>query len=140
MTDVAGSVNGLKQRVSTLGGVVDQSTISVRDERDSALVSLRLFRSDFDAVLASVEGMGELRSKELRQGTDAVGGEIAPAQGPGSRPGSRIEVNFIEDGGSSDTGLMLAVIGAAAGGVTLAALLGFLFFAVYRAGRRGGQA
>ncbi|MCH7713165.1 MAG: DUF4349 domain-containing protein [Chloroflexi bacterium] len=138
--DVMGSVNALKQRVSTLGGVIDQSTITVRGERDSAFLSLRVFRTDFDSVLASVEGLGDLRNKVLKQGMTALGGAEAGAQGPGSEPGSRIEVDFVEDGGSSNTGLILAVIGASAGGLTLVALLGFLFFAVYRAGRRGVQA
>ena len=101
----------------------------------SAFLSLRVFRSDFYAALASVEGRRKLRSKELRQGMTTTGGATAGAQEPDSRPGSRIEVDFVEDVGWSNTGLMLTVA-ASVGGVALVALLGFLFYLVYRAGRR----
>ena len=129
-----GSVNDLKQWISALGGVTDQSDITVRGERNSAFLSLRVFRSDFAAVLASVEGQGKLRNKVLREGATATGAGKTDAQ----EPGARIEVNFVEDGGSSNTGLILAIIAAAAGGVSLVVFVGFPFFAVYRAGRRGG--
>ena len=132
VTDVPGSVEDLKQRVSTLGGVTDQSDISVREDRDSAFLSLRVYRSDFTPLLASIEGQGKLRSKLLRQAADAADGDAADPQ----EPDSVIDVNFLEEGGPSETGLILAVIGAGAGGVILVALVGFLFFAVYRAGRR----
>ncbi len=109
----------------------------------SAFLSLRVFRSDFYAVLASVEGRRKLRSKELRQGMTTAGGATAGTQEPdsrhGSRPDSRIEIDFVEDGGWSNTGLMLAVA-APVGVVALAALLGFLFFLVYRTGLRGSLA
>ena len=105
----------------------------------SAFLSLRVFRSDFYAVLASVEGRRKLRSKELRQGMTTAGGATAVGQEPDSRPGSRIEIDFVEDGGWSNTGLMLAVA-APVGVVALAALLGFLFFLVYRTGLRGSLA
>ena len=96
-------------------------------------MTLRVFSKDFEQVLSSVEAQGKVRAKEIRERTAPVEGEATPPE----KPDARIDVSFAEKE-SSVVGRVIA-IGAPVGAAALVALLGFLFFVTYRAGRRRGS-
>ena len=133
-SDVTGSVEEIKALVAILEGVLDGVFMSVRDGREKAEMSLRVFSADFDRALASIEDLGEVRSKELRESTSPAEGESEPAE----EPDALIMVSLIEKADSSSTGLIVAIV-APIGGVGLAVLLGILFYLAFRLGRRQGR-
>ena len=110
---------------------MQNSVVITKANGDSSRISIAVVRTILFILVAATLCMPAWSAQAVVRIVDQTGTEI---------PGSRIEVNFVEDGGSSNTGLILAVIGASAGGLTLVTLLGFVFFAVYLAGRRGGLA
>ena len=127
-SDVAGRVDEVKALVSGMNGATDQVFISVQDGRQRASISIRVFTANFGQAMSSLEGMGEVRTKELREGTTPGDGEETPPK----KPDARIAVSFQEEE-PSETGLVVAVL-ASIGGV-LVALLGGVFFLAYRMGR-----
>ncbi|MEE9199025.1 MAG: DUF4349 domain-containing protein [Dehalococcoidia bacterium] len=131
VSDVTGSVEEIKALVSTLDGVVDQVILSIRDGKEKADISLRVFASDFSRALASIEGQGDVQSKELREGKALVGDETAPAE----EPDARVSLALTEKAESSNTGLIVAIV-APIGGVALALVLGALAYLAYWLGRR----
>ena len=135
VSDVTGSVDEIKALVSTLDGSVDGVFLSVRDGREKAEVALRVFTSDFERAVRSIEGQGEVRSKELQQRTVSAESETEPAE----EPDAHIFVSLIEGEKSSSTGLIVAIV-APIGGVGLALILGSLFYLTYRMGGRKGSA
>ena len=132
-SDVTGSVEEIKALVATLDGIVDGVFISLRDGTERAEVTLRVFPLDFERALASIEGLGELQSKELREGSSPVEGETKPEE-----PNARIALSLVEKVGTSSTGLLVAIV-APIGGVGLAVLLGALLYLTFRLGRRRGR-
>ena len=94
-------------------------------------MSLRIFPSDFEQTLSSLERQGEVVSKELREGEGLAEGEVAIRE----EPDARINVALFKVTDSSNTGLIIA-IAAPTGGVGLALALGLLVYAAYRVGRR----
>jgi hypothetical protein len=129
-SDVTSSVNEVKNLVSTLGGEVDQVFLLVQDGRERANISFRVFPKDFAQAVAFLESQGEVRSKELREGTGPVEGDAAQPEDPNAR----IDVSLIEKE-PSDSGLIIP-IAAPVGGVVVAVVLGVLFYRTYQAGRR----
>ena len=129
-SDVTSSVNEVKNLVSTLGGEVDQVFLLVQDGRERANISFWVFPKDFAQAVAFLESQGEVRSKELREGTGPIEGDAAQPE----EPNARIDVSLVETE-PSDTWLIIA-IAASIGGVMLAAVLGVLFYLTYQAGRR----
>ena len=131
VSKVTASVDEIKSLVSSLNGEVDRVILSVRDGEESANVSLRIFPSDFEQTLASLERQGDVVSKELREGKDFSDSEVATRE----EPDARIDVALFKAPDSSNTGLIIA-IAAPTGGVGLALVLGLLVYAAYRVGRR----
>ena len=127
--DVEDSVAEVKKFLLGLNGSLDNVFLSVNDGGESAEVSLRVFSPDFERTLATLERQGRVRSKELREGRSPTNGETP------EEPDARINVSFIKETGSSNTGLIVS-IAAPIGGVVLASLLGSLFYLTYRMGRR----
>ena len=134
VSKVTASVDDIKSLVSSLNGEVDRVILSVQDGEESANVSLRIFPSDFEQTLASLERQGNVVSKELREGKDPSAG------GPMTReePDARIDVALFKALDSSNTGLIIA-IAAPTGGVGLALVLGLLVYVAYRVGRRRAE-
>ncbi len=130
VSDVSGSVAEVKSLVSTVDGALDQVFVSVRNGKERADVTLRVFSRDFAQVLSSIEAQGKVRSKEVQEGKTPAEGEATPSE----KPDARLTVSFAE----KESLLMgrLIAIGAPVGG---AALLGFLFYLAYRTGRRRGS-
>ncbi|MBI3953491.1 MAG: DUF4349 domain-containing protein, partial [Chloroflexi bacterium] len=90
--DVAGSVEAIKALVAGLGGVVDRASLSVKDGKETARLSLRVFGAQFDQALRSLEGQGKVSSKEVQEGKAPKDGEAARPK----EPDARIEVSLAE--------------------------------------------
>ena len=127
-SEVSARVTEIKNKVASLEGMIDRAFLSVRDGRERADISLRVFPEDFDETMKFLEDTGVVRSKEVREGA-------APREGEAARPkepNAGISISLLEPEESSNTGLIIA-IAAPIGGILLAALLGFVS---YRIGRR----
>ncbi|MDO8689361.1 MAG: DUF4349 domain-containing protein, partial [Dehalococcoidia bacterium] len=127
--DVSGSVARVRSLVAGKGEI-DQVYLSVQNGKERAELTLRVFSKEFGGVLASVEGLGKVKSKEVREG--ATGDADAK---PSEKPDAYLAVSLVEE--ESSLVRRIIVIGAPIAGVVLVALLAYLF---YRAGRRRGLA
>lgn len=127
-SEVSARVTEIKNKVASLDGMIDRAFLSVRDGRERADISLRVFPEDFDETMKFLEETGVVRSKEVREGAAPREGETARAE----EPNAQISISLVEPEESSNTGLIIA-IAAPIGGILLAALLGFVS---YRIGRR----
>jgi hypothetical protein len=93
-----------------------------------------VFTSDFQQALDFLERLGQVQSKEVREGTTPVDEKTARAK----EPDARIDMSFREVE-SSKIKLTVA-IAAPLGGIALTVLLGFLYYLAYSAGRRRAPA
>ncbi|MEE9285364.1 MAG: DUF4349 domain-containing protein, partial [Dehalococcoidia bacterium] len=98
--DVSGAVNEIKALVARLEGAVDSVFLTVRGGDETAELSFRVFRPDFDQALASLEELGELQRKEVREGQTPAGGDAR-----GRKPDAPVQVSLavLQDSGSSNT-------------------------------------
>ena len=113
---VTASVDEVKALVATLNGKVDRVFLSVKDGRERANVSVRVFATDFPAALAAVEDEGKLLQKELREGK-------APEQAVPPRadePDAPITITFIQ---REPARMLLYAIGAL---VLVGVMVGYL--------------
>ena len=133
VSDVSRSVEGIKALVSGVGGELDRVFVAMRDGEERSDMTLRVFSTNFEEVLSSVEAQGKVRAKEIRETTALVEGKATPLE----EPDARIDISFVEKE-SSVVGRIIA-IAAPVGGVALVALLGLLFYVAYSAGRRRGS-
>lgn len=133
VSDVGGTVESVKALTASLNGEIDRVFLSMRDGKEQAGLSLRVFTGQFQQAVDSLEGQGEVKSKELVEGTAPPGGSTAPSE----KPQAGIDLSLIEKEDSVNVGLIAAIAGPL-GGIALAVLLGLLFFTVYRAGSRMG--
>ena len=131
VSNVSGTVDAIKKLMSDLGGMMDQSTLSVQEGDDSAFLSFRVDRDDFQFALKSIEGQGSVQLKELQERSEPPDGENRFPD----EPNARIDVSLVEDT-SSKTGLIVAI--AAPSAVAFSVLLAALFYLTYRAGGRRG--
>jgi len=131
VSDVTGSVDEVKALVSALDGVLDRVFLSLRDGKEQADLSLRVFTPDFKQGMDSIERVGDVQIKELRETTNPMDGEATRAEDPDAR----INVSFVEETGSSNTKLIVSIV-APIGGVAIAGVFGFLFYLTYRVGRQ----
>ena len=134
VANVAVAAREVRSLTSSIGGLVDESFLSARDGSETAVLSLRVFSRNFEQAMATIEGQGKVRSKDVWEGTTPRDAEPEPPK----EPDARIGVSFVEEASPWTTGRIVA-IAAPIGGVALAVLLGFLFYLTYRAERRGGS-
>ena len=125
-SDVGASVATIKAVVVQVEGEVDRVFTSIEDGRQSALMTVRVFAKDFELLVAAVEDQGGLVSKKISEGK--------AGNGDAEEPGSRLDIAFQEKE-SSTLGRNLAIF-TPLGGVGLIAVLGFMFYGVYRMGVR----
>jgi hypothetical protein len=127
--DVDATVATVKGLVSSVNGELDQVNISVNDGKETASLSLRVFRADFDRVMASIERQGKTRQKDVQEGITPNGAQTETT----NKPDAPISLTLIETGthGFWTSGNIKVV--SITGGVVFAALLGFLYLA-YRSG------
>ena len=127
------SVEEAKTLIASVDGEVDQVFTSVRDGEVRASLTARVFTKDFDQVLGSIESLGKVVNKDVREGPTIPNADVSETENPRSVPRSVIDT-FVEPE-PSGTNLELAA-GAPADGVAFAALLVLLIYASYRTGRR----
>ncbi|MFQ6027248.1 MAG: DUF4349 domain-containing protein [Dehalococcoidia bacterium] len=130
-SDVADRVEDIKGLVANLNGKLDRVFLSTRQGQDRADIALRVLSTDFDQATQFIESQGDLRSKELHEGTPA------DSATPSDEPDARIELSLVEKEGSRiwilwaivvPIGVILLVTGVSVG-----------IFLAYRAGRRRGS-
>jgi hypothetical protein len=109
---VGASVDEVKDLVAKLKGTVDSVFLSVKEGRERAQVSVRVFTPDFSAALAAIEEEGKLLQKELREGR----GPEEPALAKADEPDAPIIITFVEGEASR---VLLYIIGAAVGALVL---------------------
>ncbi|MCH9035708.1 MAG: DUF4349 domain-containing protein [Chloroflexi bacterium] len=131
VSDVTETIGRVKALVSSLEGELDRVFISTRNGVERGEIALRVLARDFENTLTSIVDQGEVQSKAVSEGSGDPGPED-------EKPDAPITVTFIEEEGSSSTGLIIA-IAAPIGGVALAVVLGIGFLLAYRYGRRKGR-
>lgn len=129
---ISGRVEEVKSLAASLGGEVDRVFISIREGRERANISLRVFPEDFAQTVEFLESLGDIRSKELQEGVSPADEE---AKRP-KKPNARIELSLVEKE-PFNTGPII-IIAASVGGVILLALLGMGVLLAFRA-LRGGE-
>lgn len=131
---VGHTVDDIKGLVASNEGSVDRAFLSLKDGRERADLTLRVFNKDFSRTMAFLEDAGEVKTKELTEGK--TGTEAVDA--PGLRPNATIQVSFISERGIP-WGRIGAIV-ASIGGVLLALVILYLVFTAVRDGRfgRGG--
>ena len=132
-TEVTRRVEEAKTLIASVDGEVDQVFTSVRDGEVRASLTARVFAKDFDRVLGSIESLGKVVNKDVREGGTIPNADVSGTKNPRSVPRSVIDISFVEPE-PPGTNLALAA-GVPAGGVAFAALLAFLIYASYRTGR-----
>ena len=134
LSNVTRTVEDVKALVNSLDGELDQVFVTVQDGKESARITLRVFGDDFEASLTTIEGMGNVTSKQVREGTLSQDGDLEPPDDPDAR----MEITLLE-GEGSNTGTIIA-IAAPIGGTAFVLLMAVLFTVTYRVGRsRGGS-
>lgn len=131
--DVQAALDEIKSLTESLDGIVDRAVLDVRDDETSATITIRLPRADFDAGVSSIENLGDVRQKTLREGGDEIFPglpESVVVRDP-DEPDARVLIFLSGDGDGSDTALIafLAGVFGTLGGIVL-------ILAAYRYGRR----
>lgn len=133
-SNVTDSVDEVKGLVATLGGELDGVFISVRDDKERADLTLRVFAADFHRTLSSIESLGLVLSKEIREGATITENSAKLAE----KPEAPIAVTLIEVEATSSTGLVVAIV-APLGSVAFAIVMAILVYTAFRMGRKRSQ-
>ena len=123
VSNVEDSLASVKQLISTVQGVVDANTIYSSNGKESAALSLRVYRSDFDHILASIESEGQTQRKTVQETATSQQAQIQPSSAL-PPPDATISLRLIEASGFWTTTNIRVV--AIAGGVVILTLLVFL--------------
>jgi len=67
VSDVGETVERVKAAVASLKGVVDRVFVSEQDGVQRAEIALRVFSADFGRAIATIEGQGKVRFKEVSE-------------------------------------------------------------------------
>ena len=136
VSGVTGSVEGVKGLVDTMEGIMDKVFLSVLDGKERGDLSFRVPTAEFQGAIDFLVGQGQVKSKEIREGTGPGQLPANPTSGLGStEPEARIDVVFSEKGGSVKVGLIVG-IAALIGGLVLSAILVIAWNLAYQRGRR----
>ena len=73
VSNVDGSLASIKGLVTTVNGVIDNDYIAVNNGKESASLSLRVFRADFDRVMTAIEKQGKVQQKVVQEATGPQG-------------------------------------------------------------------
>ena len=130
-TGITERTEEVKNLVASLNGEIDRVFISIREGRERANISLRVFPENFAQAAGSLESLGEIRSKELQEGAS---NDDLEAKRP-KEPNARIEISLVEDD-STNAGLIIGIV-ASLGGLLMLGLLGVGVLLTYRATQRG---
>ena len=119
----------VKAMVSAVGGELATSTVSLRNEGLQAFLAFRVPIAEFDQAVASLERLGTVTAKEVRDNGERIGGAD-----DADDPQARLDVTLFEpvDEGRS----RWITYGIPGGAVGAALLIALLLFAAFRLGKR----
>ena len=127
--DLEARLRSLQTEEIHLLDLLDRAGLDVRDDETSATITIRLTRADFDAGITSIENLGDVRRKTLREGGDEIFPRL-PESVVVRDPDARVLIFLSGDGDGSDTALIASLAGIFG---TLGGLV--LILAAYRYGR-----
>jgi hypothetical protein len=129
VSNVPRSVDRVKAIMASLNGAVDKVAISVREGKDSASISARVFIRDFSQALAALEELGKVIAEDIQEGSRLSDAKVA------EKPNAPIFLSLQEqEGGWSAT--KVTAIAAPLGSLAFLSVLGLTMAMVYRVGRR----
>jgi len=89
VSDVVETVELVKASVASLKGVVDRVFVSELDGVQRAEVAVRVFSADFGRLIATMEGQGKVRFREISEGKTPPPG----AKGP-TKPNAQVNLSL----------------------------------------------
>jgi len=126
VSNVDDSLATVKNLVQNVNGVIDKDYISINNGKESAALSVLVFRADFDRVMTTIQKQGKVQQQTIQEATGTQ------TQTPsGGAPDARIDVNLNQSSGFWTTANIVVVTVAAC--IVVIALVVFLAFA-WRAG------
>ncbi len=114
--DVSRSVGTIETLVASLKGLIDNVSISVRQGNETASVSMRVFRPDFERAVSALEDLGQVQEKSVTRGVTPDGA----TEQRGAKPDAVIQVALGEPEDEEDN----QAWAIAAGVIVLVAVLG----------------
>ena len=124
VSNVDSSFASVKQLVSGLSGIIDSSSISLSNGKESAYLNLSVYRSSFDQVVMAIGKEGKIKQKTIQEAIAAQNVQSQPSNSP---PDASITLSLIEASGFWTT--TNTVVISVAGGVVILTLLIFLILA-----------
>ncbi len=124
VSNVDGSLASVKQLVSGVGGIIDSSSISLNNGKESAYLSLQVYRANFDQLVLAIGKEGKIQQKTVQE---AVTAQNIQAQQSNSPPDASISLSLVESSGFWTTTNIIVI--SVAGGIVIIALLVFLVLA-----------
>ena len=121
VSDVGQEVDAIKGLVASFDGTIDGVFLSLKDGKERADVTVRVFTKDFDRTVAFLEESGKVKTKELTEGKAGPDEDEAADL----KPNARIQVSFNSKEGGAGRILAVAVLIA---GILLVAGFGYLVF------------
>jgi len=121
VSNVDSSLASVKQLISGVGGIIDSSSISLNNGKESAYLSLQVYRANFDQIVLAIGKEGKIQQKTVQEAVTAQNGQ---AQQGNSPPDASISLSLIESSGFWTTTNILVI--SITGGVVIIALLVFL--------------
>ena len=124
VSDVDGTVDGIKGFADSFKGKVQRVSLSERDGKQEARLTLLVFSSEFDQALDFLVSQGQIQSKEVFEGSVQTGETKLVEE----EPESRISISLVDKDDSGNAGKIGAIVGGVFGGIALLLLLYFLLF------------
>jgi hypothetical protein len=124
VSNVDSSFASVKQLVSGLSGIIDSSSISLSNGKESAYLNLSVYRSSFDQVVMAIGKEGKIKQKTIQEAIAAQNVQSQPSNSP---PDASITLSLIEASGFWTTTNIVVI--SVAGGVVILTLLIFLILA-----------
>ncbi len=134
VSDVGGTVEGVKGFAKSFKGRVERVFLSEKDGVQEARLTLLVFSDEFGQALDFLEAQGEVRNKEVFEGTIQPGETAVPEE----KPEVRIALSLVTADEPVNVGLIAAIAGPL-GTIALIALLGGGYFLLFGGGRRFGR-
>ena len=97
---VTDHVAAVKALITPSDGVVDAVLVSLREGKESAVMTVHVFSDDFDATVDFLEDQGKVRSKDLEEGKPADYGSNDPEE----KPRASMGLTFVQDTNSVNIG------------------------------------
>ena len=111
VSDVDGTVDGIKGFADSFKGKVERVSLSERDGKQEARLTLLVFSSDFDQALDFLVSQGQIRSKEVFEGTVQTNQTALVEE----EPGARISISLVDKDDSVNAGKIAAIAGGGLG-------------------------